>query len=102
MEYLLYAIVPMIAGLILYAIMGSAVKAPGRALATKFKSLGSMTGKSYEQIKSVVGPENSRSTKTLEDGKVVTVRQWIATGYHIVLLFDENDNFICISSETAV
>ena len=71
-------------------------------LAGKFASLGNMSGKTYAQIKSVVGPENAVSRTTTKDGKVVTIRQWMATGYHIVLMFDEQDNFIGISSETAV
>jgi len=50
----------------------------------------------------VVGIENAVSTTVHDAGEVVKIRQWITTGYHISLLFDSNDNFICISSETWV
>lgn len=102
MEFLLISIGTTVAGIILYLIIGAVVKAPGNVLATKFASLGDMTGKTYTQIRSVVGPESSISSKVNEDGKVVKIRQWMSTGYHIVLLFDENDKFICVSSETKV
>ena len=102
MEFALISILTTVAGIILYLIMGAAVKAPGKVLASKFASLGNMSGKTYAEIKSVVGPENSVSHTTNDDGEVITIRQWMATGYHIVLLFDSDDNFIGISSETAV
>ena len=102
MDFALISILTTVGGILLYLIMGAAVKAPGSLLATKFASLGDMSGKTYAEIKSVVGTENSVSYTTDVDGKVITIRQWISTGYHIVLLFDCNDNFIGISSETAV
>lgn len=102
MEFFLISILTTIGGLILYAIMGAAVKAPGNVLASKFGSLGDMSGKTYNEIKNVVGVENAISTSVNDDGEVIKIRQWISTGYHITLLFDANDNFICISSETKV
>lgn len=101
MEVLIY-VLPFIGGLLLYLLTTAFVKVPGKALAAKFASLGDMSGKTYAEIKSVVGAENAVSRKALDDGTVVTVRQWIATGYHIVLLFDADDIFIGISSETSV
>jgi len=101
-EYFMIAVLPIIGGIILSVIMGAAVKTPGKLLAGKFASLGDMSGKTYAEIKSVVGVENSISTTVNDAGETIKIRQWMATGYHIVLLFDADDNFICISNETAV
>ncbi len=102
MEFVLISILTIVSGIILYLIMRSEVKVPGNVLASKFASLGDMSGQTYAEIKSVVGPENSVSRTTNDDGEVITVRQWMATGYHIVLLFDSDDNCIAVSGETAV
>ena len=102
MDFAIISILTTVGGLVLYLIMGAAVRTPGKVLASKFASLGDMSGKTYTEIKNVVGVENAVSRTTTDDGEVVTVRQWMATGYHIVLLFDNEDNFICISSETSV
>ena len=102
MEFMLISILTTVGGIIIYLIIGAAVKAPGKVLASKFASLGNMSGKTYYEIRSVVGPENAVSRTTNDRGEVVTIRQWMTTGYHIVLLFDCNENFIGISSETAV
>ena len=102
MEFFLVSILTTVGGIILYAIIGAVVKAPGNVLAVKFRSLGDMSGKTYTEIKNVVGVENSISTTTNDAGETIKIRQWISTGYHITLLFDSNDNFICISSETKV
>ena len=98
----LAVILPIFGGLLMYLFISMAVRTPGKNLARKFASLGDMSGKSYAQIKSVVGVENAVSRKAMDDGSIVTIRQWMATGYHIVLLFDSNDMFIGISSETSV
>jgi hypothetical protein len=102
MEFALISVLTTVGGIIMYLLIGAAVKTPGKLLASKFASLGNMSGKSYSEIKSVVGAESSIARKTTEEGEVVTIRQWMATGYHIVLLFDSNDMFIGISSETSV
>lgn len=102
MEFFLISILTTVGGIILYLIMGAVVKAPGNLLATKFASLGDMSGKTYSEIKSVVGTESSISTTVNDAGEVIKIRQWMSTGYHITLLFDSSDNFICISSETKV
>ncbi len=102
MEFALISILTTVGGIILYLITSVAVKTPGKVLAQKFVSLGDMSGKTYTEIKKVVGTENSVSRTTNSDGEVVTIRQWMATGYHIVLLFDSEDKFITISNETSV
>lgn len=81
MEFLLVSI---IGGLILYAVISMMVKAPGSSLQSKFVGLGTLKGKSKAEIISVVGPPNSISAAA--NGR--TLSQWLATGYHIALLFD--------------
>ena len=96
MEALIY-IGPIIGGIIGYLIISSLVRTPGVALSKKFVSLGDMKGMTYEQIKSVVGPCSSIS----DIGNGQKLRQWIATGYHIALVFDSDDKMIKISHEAA-
>lgn len=78
--------------------MGALTKAPGRRLQNKFVSLGTLTGKSLEEIKNVVG--NPSAVSAMKEGK--TLYQWQATGYHIALLFDANDVCLGVSSEISV
>lgn len=90
-------------GLIGYLFMKAFVKAPGRVLQQKFRSLtkdtkGVVAGKTYKEIVKVCGKPSS--VATVSDGKVL--RQWMATGYHVALLFDANDVCIGISSEISV
>ena len=97
MQYLLYSILPIIGGLILYAIISAGVRAPGRSLGNKFASLGNVQGKSYREIVAICGAPTSVST--VEGGKLC---QWMATGYHIALLFDADDKCLGISHEASV
>lgn len=102
MEFALISILTTVGGIILFVIISAVVRAPGTLLSSKFTSLGDMSGKTYDEIRRVVGPENSVSRTTNDAGEVITIRQWISAGYHIVLLFDSEDNFVGISSETSV
>ena len=70
--------------MILYVVIQALVKAPGANLQSKFVGLGTLKGKTKNEIISVVGPPNSISAAA--NGK--TLYQWIATGYHIALPFD--------------
>lgn len=97
MEYLLYAVLPIVGGLVLYAIIHYAVRAPGRSLSQKFVSLGNLQSKSYREIVAYCG--SPTSTSAVEGGKLC---QWMATGYHIALLFDENDNCLGITHNASV
>ncbi|MBR0156621.1 MAG: hypothetical protein IJM20_03760 [Clostridia bacterium] len=99
---ILYFIGPLIGGVILYLIIKAVVKAPGAVKNAQFANLGVLKGKTYDEIKAKVGPCNAQSASTSADGVPVTIRQWISTGYHIVLLFDQNDVCLGISSETKV
>lgn len=74
------------------------VKAPGNVLQQKFIKLGTLQGKTLNEIQSACGAPSSVSYGA--DG--VKIYQWMATGYHIVLLFDENDICLGVNSETKV
>ena len=73
-----------IGGIVLYAIISAMTTAPGRSLQSKFVGMGTLTGKSKNEIIAVVGSPNSISA--LPDGKAVL--QWMATGYQIALIFN--------------
>ena len=73
-------------GIFLFMIMSVLTVAPGRSLQSKFIGLGTLAGKSKEEIISVVGAPNSISL--LPDDK--TLLQWMATGYHIALIFNDD------------
>lgn len=85
-------------GFIGYLITSAVVRAPGVSLSKKFVSLGTLVGKSYSQISRVCGP--CTSVSALNDGK--KLYQWMATGYHIALIFDENDICEGVSHEASV
>jgi len=91
-------ILPIVGGLVLYGIISFCVKLPGRGLQAKFVELGNLQGKSFKEITDKVGMPSSVSS--VGDG--TTLKQWMATGYHVALLFDENDICLGISSETSV
>ena len=80
------------------AIMDAVIRIPGNALNEKFVSLGELKGKTYAEIEAVVGAPSSVSG--MDEGK--TLRQWMATGYHIALLFDKDDACLGITSQTSV
>lgn len=91
-------VLPIVGGILWFAISTAMVKAPGNVLNQKFVKLGTLKGKSLSEIQSACGAPSSVSCG--ENG--VKIYQWMATGYHIVLLFDENDICLGVSSETKV
>lgn len=91
-------ILPLIGGLLLYAVISAAVKAPGVSLRSQFQSLGVVKGKTLSQIAAVVG--NPSAISYMGDGTIL--RQWQATGYHVALLFDSNEICLGISQEISV
>jgi hypothetical protein len=97
-EYLGFFILPFLGGLILFLVIGAAVKSPGRALQKRFVSMGDMRGKAFTEISAVVGVPQSISAMP-DGGKVA---QWLSTGYHIALVFDEKDICQGISHQSAV
>ncbi|MBR4295376.1 MAG: hypothetical protein IKT56_00885 [Clostridia bacterium] len=98
MEFWYVWVLPIVGGLIWYAITNAAVKAPGNALQQKFINLDTLKGKTFSEIQSACGSPNSTSV----NANGVKIYQWMATGYHVVLLFDENDICLGVSSETKV
>ena len=97
MEGIVVAIVLIFIGLIVRAVMGGdPVTYPGRKLQEKFIDLGVVVGKTRKEIESIVGQPNSISA--IAGGKILC--QWMATGYHIALIFKDN---ICegVSHESA-
>lgn len=91
-------VLPLVGGLIWYWINEKVVDAPGAALQARFTSLGTLKGRTYDEIRAVCGSASSISV--VGDG--IKLCQWIATSYHICLLFDENDICLGVSSETKV
>lgn len=79
-----FLIGPLIVGLFLYGIMGATVRSQGALLQKKFLALGTLHGQSFNTIVASVGPPSSRSA--IRNGKILY--QWMATGYHIALIFD--------------
>ncbi len=75
-----------VAGFVLFAITKAVVRVPGASLQNKFHNLGTLKGLHINSIIEAVGPPNSRSVAA--SGRVVC--QWMATGYHIVLIFTDD------------
>ncbi|MDZ4851494.1 MAG: hypothetical protein SGI77_19565 [Pirellulaceae bacterium] len=86
-------VVTFVSGWILYAIMQFFVGIPGSVMASRFQSLGDLSGKHLHEIVRVVGKPVSVSSTG--DGQLI---QWMATGYHISLIF-QNDLCQGISHE---
>ena len=90
-------------GLIGYLIMSAVVRAPGSVLQAKFANLtkntnGVIAGKTYDEVVAACGTPSSVSP-TGDGGKLC---QWMATGYHIALIFDEKNVCVGISHEAKV
>ena len=68
------------------------IVAPGRELHARFMSLGEMSGKTLDDVVSVVGPPSSSSSIAFGH----TLLQWQATGCHVALLFDRNNQFVAV------
>ena len=98
MDFWYIWVLPIVFGIVWYFITTATVKAPGVLLQQKFVKLGVLKGKTLAEIEAFCGSPNATSV----NGNGIKVYQWIATGYHIVLLFDENDICLGVSSETKV
>lgn len=84
--------------LILAAIIKGFTTTPSQSLNQKFVSLGTLTGKTYSQIASVVGEANARNS--ISNGTILC--QWIQPAYHIALLFDANMICLGVENETKI
>jgi hypothetical protein len=98
MDALIYLVGALIAGLILFVVIGALVRAPGKVLQQKFVRLGTLKGKTRVAIVAVVGPPSAQSG-TPDGGQLL---QWMATGYHIALIFDANGICQGVSHEAVV
>jgi hypothetical protein len=81
---------------VLFVSMASTAKVgrQGNGLHKKFIALGTLVGKTEEEIINAVGAPSARSA--MVNGSLL---QWQATGYHIALIFDENSICKGISHE---
>ena len=103
METILMFLGTSLLGLVGYALTSAMVKAPGSLLQTKFANLtkdtgGVIAGKTYDEVVAACGAPSSVSP-TGDGGKLC---QWMATSYHIALLFDANNVCVGISHEAKV
>jgi hypothetical protein len=76
-------VVAEIGGLLLFALIGFIVRAPGASLASRFAQLGDLKGKNVLDIIAAVG--NPQAETQLANGTRLV--QWQATGFRIALLF---------------
>lgn len=97
----IYGILPIIGGIVLYYVINVIVRIPGYNLSKKFNKLGDLTSYTYQEIENEVGYPQSVSYQTNNEQRI-TVRQWIKSNYHIVLLFDENESCLGISHQASV
>jgi hypothetical protein len=77
---------------------GWLVRMKGRALQQQFVDLGVLQGKTRSEIEAVVGAPNAVSAA----GPDTILCQWMATGYHIALLFDVDGECQGVSHESVV
>ena len=98
----LLPILSIFGGIFMFVLIIFLVRLPGVNLTNKFAKMGVLVGKTYREITNIVGQENSKSFIVDENGNPITVRQWMRTGCHIVLLFDANDVCLGLSSQTNV
>ena len=84
-------------GLLGAVVINFLVTIPGKNLRRKFEKLGELKGKKLNDIISVVGSPNSVSAKVNDEGESVTVCQWLVSGFHIVLVFDKDEECLGIS-----
>ena len=103
MDSILIYVGPLIGGIVLYLIISALVRAPGATLQAKFGRLtrgtnGVIKGMRYEEIVAACGTPSAVSPAG-DGGKLC---QWMATGYHIALLFDENNVCLGVSHEAKV
>jgi hypothetical protein len=71
------------------------VTAPGRELHARFVALGDMGGMTLSQIVVAVG--NPSGISAAAHGN--TLIQWMATGYHMAILFGPDEKFISITHQ---
>lgn len=73
----------------------SDVTKPGREMYERFKALGDMNGKTLTQIIAAVGSPTSISSAA-DNQQLI---QWLATGFHTAILFDDQERFVGITHQ---
>ena len=86
-----------IGGAVLFALISMSATSSGHSLRRKFVALGTLSGKSRREIEAAVGTPNSVSA--MPNGLLL---QWMASGYHIALIFDNEGICQGVSHEHAV
>ena len=86
-----------IVAIVLGVIIKSFTTTPSQELNNKFVAMGTLAGKTYNEIVSVVGEPNSKA----RIGDTI-LRQWIQPAYHIGLLFDTKMVCLGVNNETKV
>jgi hypothetical protein len=79
----------------LFWVTQKTVVIPGRALRSKFQAAGVLRGCTKADIIAKVGP--AQSVSNFADG--TSLLQWMATGYHICLGFDQKNVCTGVQSE---
>lgn len=78
-----------VGGIVLYALIQALATSPGRSLQNKFVNMGILVGKTKSEIVMTAGSPSS--TSVAAEGAYLL--QWMASGYHIALLFKDD---ICV------
>jgi len=94
MKYIWLIFLIPITTLILSALIKAFSTSQGQKLQNKFASLGHLKGKTFNEIRSIVG--DPQSITDLGNGTIL--HQWIMPGFHIALLFD--DKQICLGIDS--
>jgi len=81
-----YFLLPIVLGIAAFFIISALVKLPGRQLQQNFVALGILSGKTKAEIIASVG--QPKGVSALPDGRQTL--QWMATGYHICLVFRDD------------
>ena len=87
--------IPIIGGLILFAVIRAGVRAPGVSLQNRMAALGPLAGKTIAEIAEAVRTQPS-SVSTNAAG---TLAQWQASGYHIAMQFGPDGKFVRITHQ---
>lgn len=74
-----------VGSVVLFGLISVGVMSSGRSLQKKFVEMGTLSGRTRGEIEAIVGSPNSISATG--DGGVLL--QWMATGYHIALIFNK-------------
>lgn len=102
-DYWYLYVLPIIGGIIWWLLSSALVRMSGNLLQNNFAKLtedtnGVLAGKTLDEVKAACGDPSAVSS--IGNGQMLY--QWQATGYHIALVFDENDVCVGIRSEIAV